>query len=45
MRALEIFDGMLQGLGRVLIHSGLGGMLPLSLYWQSLRGVVGLCVR
>jgi hypothetical protein len=45
MRALEIFDGVFQGLGRVLIHSGLGGMLPLRLNGRSLRGVVGLCVR
>ena len=42
---VEIFGWVLQGLGRVLFRSGLGGMLPLRLNWRSLRGVVGLCVR
>jgi hypothetical protein len=45
MRALKVFNGVLQRLGRVLIHSGLSGVLPLRLNWQSLRDVVGLCVR
>jgi hypothetical protein len=45
MRVLKIFDRMLQGLGRVLIHSGLSEVLSIRLNWRSLRGVVGLCVR